>query len=370
MANSRLFEPLTLGNITLSHRLGLCPLTRYRASNEHAPTEMMVEYYAQRASVPGTLLITEGTFISLEDGGNANVPGIYTPAQIAAWKKVTDAVHAKGSFIFCQLWSLGRAAKPDMAKSEGITIVSSDATPLTPDAEPPHRLTIEEIQGRIKNYATAARNAIEAGFDGVELHGANGYLIDQFIQDTCNRRNDEYGGSIENRSRFAIEAVQAVCAAVGSARTGIRLSPWSVFNGMRMEDTIPQFSDVISKLSGLNLAYLHLVESRIAGSNDIEAVDKLTFAYNLWDGPLLVAGGLTAASARSLVDEEQPGKDIVAMFGRYFISTPDLPYRVENDLALNPYNRATFYTPKDAVGYIDYPFSDSFAAKETLKPVN
>lgn len=203
----------------------------------------------------------------------------------------------------------------------------------------------------------------EAGFDGVELHGANGYLIDQFIQDTCNRRNDEYGGSIENRSRFAIEAVQAVCAAVGSARTGIRLSPWSVFNSMRMENTIPQFSDVISKLSGLNLAYLHLVESRIAGSNDVEAMDKLTFAYDLWDGPLLVAGGLTAASARNLVDEEQPGKDIVAMFGRYFISTPDLPYRVQNGLALNPYNRATFYTPKDAVGYIDYPFSDSFAAK-------
>lgn len=372
MANpeSRLFKPLTIGKIQLKHRMGLCPLTRYRASDEHVPTDMMVNYYAQRASVPGTLLVSEGTFISPEDGGNNNVPGIYNQDQINAWRKVTDAVHANGSFIYCQLWSLGRAANPDVASREGITIVSSDATPMAPGKPVPRRLSVEEIRGRVQNYAKAAKNAIEAGFDGVELHGANGYLIDQFIQDTCNHRDDSYGGSIENRSRFAVEATKAVCDAIGPDRTGIRLSPWSLFQSMKMDDPISQFSDVIQKLSGFGMAYLHLVKSRITGSTDVEAIEateaaeKLTFAYNHWNGPLLVAGGLTPASAKSLVDSEEPNKDIVAMFGRHFISTPDLPFRVERGLDFTPYNRDTFYIPKSAVGYTDFAFSEDFIKQE------
>ncbi|ORY69023.1 uncharacterized protein BCR38DRAFT_482499 [Pseudomassariella vexata] len=360
MSNSRLFQPFTLGNLKLGHRMGLCPLTRFRASDEHVPLDIVTDYYSQRGSVPGTLLISEGVFISPADGGYANVPGIYNQEQIDAWRKVTDAVHAKGSYIFCQLWALGRAADAEVAKREGITIVSSGTFPVDSHAAQPQQLSLDDIQAKIANYVNAAKNAIAAGFDGVELHGANGYLIDQFIQDRCNQRDDQYGGSIENRSRFAVEVVKAVSEAVGPERTGIRFSPWSTYNGMRMDDPIPQFSDVIRKLAKFNLAYLHLVESRIAGNADVEASDKLTFAFDLWNGPLLVAGGFRPDSARRLVDEEHPEKDIIVMFGRYFISTPDLPFRVQKGLDLNAYNRDTFYTPKEVVGYLDYPFSKEF----------
>lgn len=363
MGQSRLFSPLTVGNMNLTHRMGLCPLTRYRASDEHVPLDIMVDYYAQRSSVPGTLLVTEGTFISVEDGGYANAPGIYNQEQIDMWRKITDAVHANGSYIFCQLWALGRAADVEVTKREGTTIFSSDAVAINSNFSPPQRLSVTQIQTRIQNYVSAALNAVDAGFDGVELHGANGYLIDQFIQDKCNKREDDYGGSLENRSRFAVEVTQAVCEAIGPEKTGIRLSPWSTFNGMRMDDPIPQFSDVIRKISKLNLAYIHLVDARIAGSDDVEASDKLTFAYDLWDGPILVAGGLKPSTARALLDQEHPKKNIIAMFGRYFLSTPDLPFRVEEGLELNSYKRETFYTPKSAIGYSDYPFSKEYLVK-------
>ncbi|KAM0285116.1 hypothetical protein ACHAO9_008947 [Fusarium lateritium] len=360
MTGSKLFKPLALGNghIKLQHRIGLCPLTRFRASDEHVPLDFVVDYYAQRASEPGTILISEGTFISAEDGGTDNVPGIYNEDQIQAWRKVTDAVHAKGSYIFCQLWSIGRTASPDVAKREGITVSGADEIPLNETSPRPHRLTVTEIHQRCRNFATAATNAITAGFDGVELHGANGYLIDQFTQDNSNHRTDDYGGSVENRSRFAVEATQAVCEAVGADKVGIRLSPWSTFQAMKMDDPVPQFSDLITKLSGLKLAYLHLVESRIAGSGDVESSENLDFAIERWNGPLLIAGGFKPDTARKLVDEEYPTKDIVVMFGRYFISTPDLPYRLREGLELNPYDRSTFYTPKSPVGYVDYPAID------------
>lgn len=362
MTGSRLFEPLVIGNgrIKLNQRIGLCPLTRFRASDDHVPLDIVADYYAQRASVPGTLLVSEGTFISPDDGGTNNVPGIYNDDQIRAWRKVTDAVHANGSYIFCQLWSIGRTANPEVAEREGITIHGADDIPLSETAPRPHRLTVAEIKQKAKNYAKAAENAIAAGFDGVELHGANGYLIDQFIQDRSNQRTDEYGGSIENRSRFAVEMTQAVCDAIGSDRVGIRLSPWSTFQAMLMDDPIPQFSDVVTKLSKLNMAYLHLVESRIAGNADVASSEQLTFAFDIWKGPLLVAGGFKPDTAQKLVDEEYLDRDIVVMFGRYFISTPDLPYRLKKGLDLNPYDRSTFYTPKSAAGYVDYPFSDSF----------
>lgn len=356
--DSRLFKPITIGNITLNHRIGLCPLTRYRADDDHTPLDSMIEYYSQRASVKGTLLVSEGTFISEADGGYANAPGIYNQAQINSWRKVTDAVHAKGSYIFCQLWALGRAADPEVAKKEGFEIYSSDTIPIDANSVQPKRLSLEDISVKIQNYVSAAKNAIEAGFDGVELHGAHGYLIDQFIQDNCNRRDDDYGGSIENRSRFAIEAVRAVSDAIGSKKTAIRLNPWTTFNGMRMQNPIPQFSDIIRKLSALNIAYLHLVQSRRVGSSD--GTDELTFAYDLWNGPILVADGFNAELAARLVDEKHPDKEIVVMFGRYFISTPDLPFRIQHRLELAQYDRDTFYTPKSTVGYTDYPFSSEF----------
>lgn len=360
MAESRLFKPLTVGNLQLKHRLGMCPLTRYRASDDHVSLPFFKDYYTQRASVPGTLLVSEGTFIAPEHGGYANAPGIYNAAQIKAWREVTDAVHEKGSFIFCQLWALGRTIDMKVAAKEGIPLRSSGNIEVDSDRGPPTPLTVDEIKKTAQQYAQAAKNAVEAGFDGVELHGANGYLIDQFLQDVCNNRTDSYGGSVENRSRFAVEVVQAVCDAIGPERTGIRFSPWSIYNAMRMEDPIPQFTDVIQKLNPFNLAYVHLVESRIAGAGDVDAADSLAFAIKARKGVVLVAGGYKPDTAKKTVDEEYPDENVVVMFGRYFISTPDLPFRIESGLELTKYNRDSFYTPMSAVGYTDYSFSDEF----------
>ncbi|KAH6856096.1 hypothetical protein B0I37DRAFT_366523 [Chaetomium sp. MPI-CAGE-AT-0009] len=366
---SRLFQPLQLTpNIRLTHRMAMAPLTRFRASDEHVPLPLAATYYAQRAaSQPGTLLVSEATFVSPTAGGYANVPGIHNPEQVAAWRRVTDAVHAKGGFIFCQLWSLGRAANPAVAEKEGFVVHSSSAVPMPePEGSPvPVEMTVEDIKVRVAEYAAAARCAIEAGFDGVEVHGANGYLIDQFLQDTCNQRTDEYGGSIENRSRFAVEVVKAVVDAVGAERTGIRLSPWTRFQGMGMKDPIPQFEDVIRKLNGFGLAYLHMVQRRVeSGPTESVAVDgeSLDYAVKLWDGPLLIAGSLTPKNARDLVDGQFKHKDVIATFGRFYISTPDLPFRIKEGIDLNPYDRNTFYTPKSPVGYIDQPFSKEFEA--------
>ncbi|KAF2177525.1 putative N-ethylmaleimide reductase [Zopfia rhizophila CBS 207.26] len=366
MADSRLFKPLKVGQMALNHRLAMAPLTRFRASEEHVPLPMVAEYYAQRASVPGTLLVTEATFISTENGGYANVPGLWNRDQINAWRLVTEVVHKKGSYIYAQLWALGRAADPKVAAEEGFEVRSSSAVQLSEKHAIPVPLTVDGIKKTIHTYASAARNAIEAGFDGVELHGANGYLIDQFLQDKVNQRTDEYGGSIENRSRFAVEVVKAVVEAVGAARTGIRLSPFSTFQGMRMDDPIPQFTDIITKLNKFGLAYLHLVESRISGNADVEAGESLDFATKAWDGPLLIAGGFRSDSAKRLVDEERPDRDVVVVFGRYFISTPDLPFRVKRGLPLAEYDRSKFYIPKSEVGYTDYPFSGEFLNSPSL----
>jgi NADPH2 dehydrogenase len=364
-AESRLFHPLKL-----APRLTLAPLTRYRADDDHVPLIPLVQtYYSQRAaSLPGTLLVTEATFISPTAGGYDNVPGIWNSEQAAAWKRVTDAVHAKGGFIFCQLWSLGRVAKPEIAAREGFAVHSSSAVknPDDPNAPVPKEMTVEEIKARIGEYAAAAKLAVEeAGFDGVEVHGANGYLIDQFLQDTCNKRTDEYGGSVEKRARFALEVVKAVVDAVGAERTAIRLSPWSRFQGMRMEDPIPTFSYLIKELNGLGLAYLHMIRERTelgvtAEEEDIER--SLDFAVELWDGPFLVAGGLTPKEARRVVDEQYKDKPVVGVFGRHWISNPDLPFRIREGVELNPYNRSTFFLPKSPVGYIDQPFSKEFEA--------
>ncbi|KAH6632303.1 hypothetical protein F5144DRAFT_573641 [Chaetomium tenue] len=376
-ATSRLFQPLQLNpKIRLTHRMAMAPLTRYRASDEHVPLPLVATYYSQRAaSQPGTLLVTEATFVSRAAGGYANAPGIHNPAQVAAWRTVTDAVHAKGGYIFCQLWSLGRAADAAVAEKEGFRVHSSSAVamPEPKDAPVPVAMTVEEIKVRVGEYAHAAKCAIEAGFDGVEIHGANGYLIDQFLQDTCNQRTDEYGGSVENRSRFALEVVQAVVDAVGAERTAIRMSPWTRFQGMRMKDPIPQFSDIIRKINGFGLAYLHLVQRRVETS-DTESVtvdgESLDFAAELWDGPLLIAGSVTPQNARELVDGQFKHKNVIATFGRYFISTPDLPFRIKEGIALNPYDRSTFYLPKSPVGYIDQPFSKEFEALQGPQTVN
>ncbi|KAK5046429.1 hypothetical protein LTR84_008232 [Exophiala bonariae] len=360
---SKLFQPLKLGRQTLHNRVALAPMTRFRASDSHVPLLPMVStYYTQRASEPGTLLITEGTFISPRAGGYANVPGIYNDEQIAAWRTVTDSVHAQGSFIFLQLWALGRTAGVDKLKADGFDLTSSSAVPMSPKAAVPREMTLDEIKGFTEDYAQAARNAIAAGFDGVEIHGANGYLVDQFIQDKVNQRTDGYGGSIEKRSRFAIEVASAIVDAVGADRVGIRLSPFSDFQGMKMDDPIPQFTHLVKALKPLNLAYIHVVQTVPDDRDQPEPAEKVDFVVDAWDNtsPVVIAGNFKAASAARAVNEDFSGKDVVIAFGRPFLATPDIVFRLKHGISFNPYDRSTFYAPKSETGYIDQPFSKEF----------
>lgn len=363
-SNSNLFKPLRVGRLDLAHRLALAPLTRYRTDGtSHIPIQPLVsEYYAQRACVPGTLLISEATFISAPAGGYDRAPGVFTDDQIASWKKVTDAVHAKKSFIYCQLWALGRAADhASLVRELGpdAKVVSASDIPIDGE-EKPTPLTEEGIREYIAWYAQAAKNAVAAGFDGVEIHGANGYLVDQFIQDVSNKRTDSWGGSIENRARFAIEVTKAVVEAVGADRTGIRLSPFSKFQSMKMEDPTPQFTYVVKELDKLKLAYLHFVEPRISGNVDADTDDKLDDLVNAYNGPLLLAGGFKPDSAVKAVDEQWPNKNVVVVFGRYFISNPDLVFRIQKGIALTPYDRTKFYIPGSPEGYTTPEFSKEF----------
>jgi NADPH2 dehydrogenase len=370
----KLFQPLKLGSITLSHRVAMAPLTRFRADGNNVPVLPIVkQYYEQRASIPGTLIITEATFITPQAGGYAHVPGIWNQAQIQAWKEVTDAVHAKKSFIFVQLWALGRVAKPDVLAKTGHKVVSSSAVAVGPDQPPPHALSDAEIQQYISDYVQASKNAIAAGFDGVQIHGANGYLPDQFLQDITNQRTDKWGGSVENRSRFHLEITKAVIAAIGKERVGVRLSPFTQFQpgSVRMKDPVPQFTHVIKELKALDIAFLDLIEPRVAGTGPTDGIyaeqGSLDFAVEAWgkEKPVLIAGGITAETAKTIVEERYAGYQVVAAFGRYFISTPDLPLRVQKGIELNRYDRSTFYTqgPK---GYVDYPYSAEFNASSKI----
>jgi NADPH2 dehydrogenase len=298
------------------------------------------------------------------------VPGIWNEGQIAGWKKVTDAVHAKGSFFYIQLWALGRAAKPGQLAKEGVPEAYGAPSPIplstSNHPSPPHELTIAEIQEFVQLYATAAENAIKAGFDGVEVHSANGYLVDQFLQDVSNKRTDAYGGSVENRVRFAKEIVDAVVEKVGAKRAAIRLSPWSLFQEMRMEDPIPTFTHLVETLltAHPDLSYIHVVETRVdGGSTRIDSVvptnESNDFIRDIvrekgQGTKFISAGGYTRESAIEAADVKG---DFVA-FGRWFLANPDLPLRLKKDLPLNEGNRNTYYlhgnfTP---LGYTDYPF--------------
>jgi NADPH2 dehydrogenase len=367
-------SPIEIGRCSLRHRVVMAPMTRLRADENHAPLDMMVDYYSQRASVPGTLLITEATFVSAKSRGrDENAPGIYTKEHIQRWKRITDEVHSKGSYIFMQLWHVGRAARQQALDKAGLEMVSSSDIPIDEEHPTPRPMTPEEIWECIESFASAARNAIEAGFDGVEIHAANGYLIDQFTQDTCNQRIDEWGGSVENRSRFCLEIAKAVSREIGPDRTAIRLSPFSTFQGMRMADPEPQFTHLISELRLLGLAYLHLVEPRIAGNVDRTVDDKETlhFAFRAWgeSGPVILAGGYTAEKANEALDTTFKGKAVAFAFGRHFISNPDLPFRLASGISLSPYQRDTFYKVKSVDGYTDYPFSDAWEAKQATRKI-
>ncbi|CAG8982509.1 hypothetical protein HYALB_00002289 [Hymenoscyphus albidus] len=374
-----LFQPLKIGNVTLQNRVVLAPLTRLRASDDHVPLPMVAEYYAQRGSSPGTLLISEGAFIRPEAGGMTNVPGIWNQAQIDAWKVVTDAVHTKKSFIFLQLWALGRAAEEPVLKEElgpDAKVVSASDIPISTPSKVisayvsgtsvPTPLTEEEIQAYIKNYAQAAKNSIAAGFDGVEIHGANGYLVDQFLQDVSNKRTDQWGGSIEKRARFGLEVAKAVVEAVGAERTGIRMSPFSTFQSMKMDDPRPQFSYYTQELKKLSLAYIHIVEGRgIGGLLKPPPEESIDFLLDIWGtSPVLLASGFSPETAIKRSDDETArGRNVAIVFGRHFISNPDLPYRIQNGIPLIPYDRSTFYLRKQEKGYTTYPFNKEFEAR-------
>ncbi|GKU06248.1 nadph2 dehydrogenase [Fusarium langsethiae] len=348
---TRITTPVNIGRCALKHRVVMAPLTRLRSEN-HVPLEVMIDYYSQRASVPGTLLITEATFVSEKSRGrDEHAPGIYTQEQVDAWKRVTDEVHKKGSFIFMQLWHVGRAARQRVLDKAGLEMVSSSDIPIDSEQPKPRPLTEEEIWECIKSFATASRNAIDAGFDGVEIHAANGYIIDQFTQDFC------------------LEIAKAVSEEIGADRTGIRLSPFSTFQGMRMEDPEPQFTHLISELKPLGLAYLHLIEPRIAGNMDKVVDDdkeSLDFALDVWakSGPVVLAGGYTAEKANKALETRFKDEAVVFAFGRHFISNPDLPFRLANDVPLTHYNRDTFYKVKSADGYTDYPYSEAWIEQQ------
>ncbi|OJJ79110.1 alkene reductase [Aspergillus glaucus CBS 516.65] len=361
-----IISPIRIGNLDISNRVVLAPMTRIRADDHHVPLDIAREYYAQRASVPGTLLINEGTFISARAGGTDNVPGIWSETQVKQWKTITDAVHDRGSYIFCQLWALGRAANPEVLARDGENVISSGDIPMTESSPIPRPLSEDEILDWVNDYARAAKNAISAGFDGVEIHGANGYLPDQFLQDTANNRTDRWGGSLENRSRFGLEVAKAVSDAVGAERTGFRISPWSTFQSMRMKNFQEQFTDLILGLSRLNLAYLHVVEPRISGGQTVEdsVENDDTFIFDAFgnSGAIILAGGFTAESAEKRL-QSQATRRVAIAFGRHFLANPDLPFRIAKALPLNQYERATFYTPKSPRGYIDYPFSPQFSTE-------
>ena len=369
---SRLMEGVSLGALDLKHRVVMAPLTRSRSTwPGSVPNDLMALYYEQRAS-DGGLIIGEATNISQSGTGWFGSPGLYTEAQVAGWKNILGKVHDKGTVMVAQLWHTGRASHRNM--HEPLEPVSASVNPSywqlatqlvsTPSGwiQPsPHRaLSVPEIKGIVEDYATAARRAKEAGFDGIELHAANGYLIDQFLQDGSNQRQDEYGGAIENRLRLLCEVLTAVQSVWPRNRVGVRIAPGSVFNQMHDSDTIGLFTAVAKRLNEHDLAYLHVVEPRIRGKalHDGESLETGRLASHMvrafYSGKMIANGGFTPESAETIVRENNT--DAVS-FGKYFISNPDLPRRIREGIALSEYDRDSFYT-FDAKGYTDYPPAD------------
>ncbi len=363
---SSLFDPIRAGELTLANRIVMAPLTRNR-SPDAVPRDITATYYAQRASAG--LLITEATAISQQGQGYADVPGLYGSEQLDAWKRVTDAVHAKGGKIVVQLWHVGRVSHNELQPEGGQpvapsaitaktkTVLIKDGVPTYVETSEPRALDAGELPGIVHAYAAAARNAVEtAGFDGVEVHGANGYLLDQFLKTGSNKRSDDYGGSIENRARLLLEATRAVVDAVGGGRTGIRISPVTPANDVHDENPQPLFEYVVKQLATLNLAYIHVIEGATGGPRELE--DR-PFDYEALKAAYRKAGGKGAWMVNNGYDmplaEEalKEGDDLVA-FGKPFISNPDLVRRLREGAPLNPWDKTTFYGG-GAKGYIDYP---------------
>ena len=374
MARTTLFTPVQIGAITLKHRVVMPPLSRLRAQwPSGVPSDLNLEYYSQRAS-DGGLIFTEATAISATGRGYRGAPGIYSDEQVAGWKRVTDAVHAKGGRMFVQLWHAGRTTHIATTGEEPVTAsvdpsywADPEMLVVTPDgfSQPsPHRaLETAEIAAVIEQYRAAAANAKRAGFDGVELMAANGHLIDQFLQDNSNKRTDRYGGSIENRARLLFEAAEALISVWGADRVGVRLAPSGTFNGMADSDPRTLFRYVAERLNDLKLAYLHIIEPRIKGGDLIAEGMGPVAAQELgqiFKGPILAAGGFEPDTAEAAVANRVAS---LIAFGRQFIANPDLPKRIELGLPLNRYDRSTFYG-FDARGYTDYPTYEAVEADQ------
>jgi N-ethylmaleimide reductase len=353
-----LFDPIQLGRYTLSNRVVMAPMTRSRAGAGLAPTELNAKYYAQRAGAG--LQITEASQISPQGMGYVSTPGIYSPEQVAGWRKVTDAVHQAGGRIFLQLWHVGRISnrslQPDGQQPVAPSAIKPAGQSMQADFsmkpfETPRALETEEIPGIVAAYAKGAENAIAAGFDGVELHGANGYLIDQFLRDGSNQRTDRYGGSVENRIRFMTEATKAVVDAVGADRTGIRLSPNAAFNDMRDSNPRATFGAAAEALNKLGIAYLHAT-TWSEGDGEIPGGPiGPDFFRPLFKNRIITAAGYTKEKAEAAL--KSGSADLVA-FGSLYISNPDLVERLRSNSPLATPDRATMYGG-DAKGYTDYP---------------
>ncbi|CAD5366074.1 N-ethylmaleimide reductase [Rubrivivax sp. A210] len=347
---SPLLSPVRIGRTLAANRLVMAPMTRSRADADGAPGALTVTYYAQRASAG--LIITEGVFPSAMGKGYVNTPGMATPAQLAAWKKVTEAVHAQGGRIFMQLMHCGRVSHPSLlggATPVAPSAIKPDGQAWTPvgqvDFVTPRELSLAEIAGVVDEYRQATHRALDAGFDGVELHGASGYLPEQFLSSGSNQRQDAYGGTAENRARFMLEVLDAMAAEAGADRVGIKLSPEMNYNSIT--DAAPQetYTCLVDQLRGKGLAYLHV--ALFGAKFDYHALLRPRF-----DGAYLVGSGLTQASAEKLLAE---GKADAAVFGSAFLANPDLPERFRVGAALNAPDHKTFFSPPTAQGYIDYP---------------
>jgi N-ethylmaleimide reductase len=369
MATSTLLTPIKIGALSLKHRVVMAPLTRMRAGQPgNVPRALNANYYAQRAT-HGGFIIAEAAQITPEGQGYPATPGIHSDEQVRGWREVTSAVHAQGGLIALQLWHVGRISHSSF-QPRGVQPVAPSAV-ATPGAhftaswtqapfETPRALRTEEIRGIVDAYRNGARRALEAGFDGVEIHGANGYLIEQFLQSRTNRRTDRYGGSIPNRVRFLEEVTRAVIDVAGADCVGVRLSPFGHANHSGEDEPEPLYRYALQSLAKLDIAYLHLIEPRSTGTGKADvsrpeapSASKLFRAD--WPGVLIAAGGYDRESAERTIASGQA--DAVA-FGRAFISTPDLVERVRRKAPFNPWNRATFYGGEEA-GYTDYPRLES-----------
>ena len=359
---TNLFAPLQFGSIAAANRIVMAPLTRDRAGPGQVPTPLMATYYAQRASAG--LIVTEGTQISAEGQGYLDTPGIYSAAQVAGWKHVTDAVHAKGGKIVVQLWHVGRISHASLLPP-GQAPVSSTAQRANgktftakgfEDVAAPRALGLDEIPRLIADYRHAARNAIDAGFDGVEVHAANGYLLEQFMRDSINDRSDAYGGSQGNRARLTVEVMTAIADEIGAGRTGIRLSPVTPANDAKQDsDAQGLFNLVVERLAPLKLAFIHVVEGATGGARDIARFDyaalRTRFKQGNEHGAWIVNNGYTRAMA---LDAVASGAADMVAFGKHFISHPDLVARLRADAPLELPQRETLYGG-GAAGYTDYP---------------